>query len=74
MSTTFIAVYRGPTISSARLVATSVDPALVADVASRLLREPSTDGDDPATTSIDQGRRAALRVIRREASATSAQT
>jgi hypothetical protein len=73
MATAFVAVYRGPTVASARLVAVSSDPRLVADVASRLLREPSADGDDPATTSIDRGRRAALRVIRRDASATRAQ-
>jgi hypothetical protein len=74
MSTTFIAVYRGPTISSARLVTVSVDPALVADVVDRVLGEAEAAGDDPVAGAIVRGRRAALRAIRKEALAADART
>ena len=37
---TFLAVYRGDTVGSARLVAVSADPKLIADVSSRLLEAP----------------------------------
>jgi hypothetical protein len=72
MSTTFVAVYRGPTISSARLVAVSVDPSLVTDVVDRVLGEADAAGDDPAAKAILRGRRAALRAIRKEAAAAGA--
>ena len=37
-STSFVALYRGPTITEARLIAVSADPAVVARVAAQLLR------------------------------------
>jgi hypothetical protein len=57
----FIALYRGPTVSEARLVAASGDPDLVAYVAASLL-----DGSrerDPVLARIDDGRREALRLV-----------
>lgn len=61
---TFVAVYRGPTISEARLVTASADPQLVADVVARLLSDALTERtDDPAVASVAAGRRQALRVI-----------
>jgi hypothetical protein len=57
----FVALYRGPTVSEARLVAASGDPALVAEVASRLLAQ--ARDPDPVLAPIDAGRRQALRLV-----------
>jgi hypothetical protein len=46
--TSFIALYRGETVSGARIVALSADPQLVRDFAARLLEsppEPPTGGE-----------------------------
>ncbi len=67
---TFIALYRGPSVSEARLVAVSSDAGLIRDVTAHLIG-PSDEDDlspDPVVRSIDRGRRAALRFILREAS------
>ena len=69
MSVTFVAVYRGETISSARLVAVSTNTRLVADVVDRVLVEPDPTQGDPVANAIVRGRRSALRAIRKEASA-----
>ncbi len=44
--TSFIALYRGETVSGARLVALTADPGLVRDFGTRLLGggEPQTEG------------------------------
>jgi hypothetical protein len=65
--TTFVAIYRGSTVAEARLVAVSADPALVADVSGRLLQRPLDETADPVIGSLERGRRAALRMIKREA-------
>ncbi len=65
--TTFVAIYRGMTVTTARLVAVSSDPALVADVAARLLERPPGDDGDPVAANLERGQRAALRLINREA-------
>ena len=65
--TSFVAIYRGPSVSSARLVAVSSDPSLVADVSARLLKDPEPGDADPVAAHLDRGRRAALRLIRKEA-------
>jgi hypothetical protein len=67
MSTTMLAIYRGSSIASARLVAVSVDPALVADVAARLLGQPEEDGEDRVLVAQRRGERQALRLILGEA-------
>ena len=41
METSFLALYRGETVSGARIVALSADPQLVRDFAGRLLESPS---------------------------------
>jgi hypothetical protein len=67
---TFIALYRGPRLSAAELVAVSTDPNLVAHVAGALLaareREPA-GSDDPAIHALNAGRRQALELVRDEA-------
>ncbi len=67
--TTFIALYRGQTVSDARLVAVSADPRLVGAVAAELLQQKQAEqgGDDAVLASLARGRRGALRVIAREA-------
>ena len=67
MGTSFVALYRGATVATARLIATSADPALVADVAARVLAARDRVEDDPVLASLERGRRAALRVIGHEA-------
>ena len=64
--TTFLALYRGKTIAEAKMVAVTADPALVAAVASHLLSTPHSQDDDPVLTTLERGRRAALRLITRE--------
>ncbi len=64
--TTFVAVYRGRSVGAARLVAVSADPAIVSDIAGRILGQPDESGD-PALVQLDRGRRGALSVIEREA-------
>jgi hypothetical protein len=66
--TTFIAIYRGTSVNQAKLIAVSVDPALIADVSARLLQERDGTGQDPVVEELEHGRQEALRLIRQEAS------
>jgi hypothetical protein len=64
---TFVAIYRGETIAGARLIALSADPALVAEVAARILHEhPDWVEDDPIIACVEHGRKHALRLITSE--------
>lgn len=69
---TILAVYRGDSIASARLIAATSDPDIVGDVATRLLcgLEPGEGEDSPDTALmyLERGRRQALRRILEEAS------
>ena len=65
--TTFVALYRGDTIAGARLIALSADPTLVADVSGRLLQERTAAMADPVVEQVERGRKAALRLIKQEA-------
>ncbi len=65
---TFVALYRGETVAAAKLVAVTADPALVADVSSRLLAQPADEAQDPVVAGMDRARRSALRLIHKEAS------
>jgi hypothetical protein len=67
MATSFVAVYRGQSIASARLIAVSAEPGLVRDVTGRILQEHPQDDADPVVATLEQGRRAALHLIKREA-------
>jgi hypothetical protein len=66
--TTFLALYRGKTIADATMVAVTADPQLVAAVATHLLDTLQPQNVDPVITSLDHGRRGALRLIRQETS------
>lgn len=63
--TSFVALYRGRTIASARLVAVSADRQLAADVAANMCLQ-SITGADPVVSELEHGRRAALRLIEEE--------
>lgn len=65
---TFLVVYRGTTISDARLIALSADPDLVADVTTRMLQARESQHPDPVTRCVEEGRIRALRLIHAEAS------
>ena len=68
MSMSFVALYRGKTISDARLVATCVDPAIIKLVTQNILgavERDAADGD-PVIREIASGRRKALRLIQKE--------
>jgi hypothetical protein len=65
---TFLAIYRGPTVAEAELIAVSSDPTIVAEVAMRLLRTGDLPNIDPVLRAKRRGTRAALRFVRREAS------
>lgn len=61
-----LALYRGETLGSARLVAVSTDPDLVARFADELL-DHGADSRDPVAAAVEEGRRTALRLVRDEA-------
>ena len=63
---TFVALYRGSTVSSAELVAVSADPEIIAQVSRQLLGQQTAPGD-PVVQKLDRGRRSALQVIHTEA-------
>ena len=50
--TSFIALYRGETVSGARIVALSADPQLVRDFAARLLEGPPEGQPEPPIQNI----------------------
>ena len=64
---TFIAIYIGDTISSAKIVAASSDPDLVSQVAAVLLKDKRSSigaaSPDPVSSAMDRGRRQALEII-----------
>lgn len=65
--TTYVAVYRGLTISDSRLVALSANPSLVADVTTRILAERQYEEPDLVVACVEEGRRQALKLIKQEA-------
>jgi hypothetical protein len=65
--TTFVALYRGDSISAAKLLALSADPALVRQVAAQLLEAPESQETDPVARELENGRRRALQLVKVEA-------
>jgi len=66
----FLALYRGASLSSAELVAVSTAPDLITHVAATLLSDPKkkeSETPDKAILALDSGRRRALRVVYKEA-------
>ncbi len=66
--TNFVAIYRGKTIATAKMIAASPDPAIVAGVASQLLDQSHSTSEqgDPTLTALADGRRKALAIIAEE--------
>lgn len=65
---TFLALYRGDSVSAAKLLALTAEPALVSDFAARLLAEPEEqEQQDAVLGELENGRRRALRLVEREA-------
>jgi len=63
----FIALYSGPSVGEAQLIAVSVDRNLVAEVSTRLLQETDNKDPDPVVAELEKGRQQALRLINRRA-------
>ena len=60
---TFLTLSRGADVHSARPIAVSADPVVVAEFAMRLLSAPPDNEADPVRRAVDSGRREALRMI-----------
>ena len=65
--TSFIALYRGETIGSARLVAATTDFEIVRDFAERMLSVPEGQEPDAVLRELELGRRRALHLVRDDA-------
>lgn len=63
----FIALYRGETVTSSRLVALSTDSDVVARFAEEILERNGQRSGDPVEAEIESGRRRALELIQDEA-------
>jgi len=61
--TNFLALYRGDTIASSKILAITADPHIVQDFAAQMLDRPPNLDEDPALASVENGRRKALRVV-----------
>ena len=64
MSATFLALYRGDSVSTAKLLAVTAEAEIVRDVAARLLNEPDTE-EDVVSLELARGRRRALELVHR---------
>jgi hypothetical protein len=64
VTTSFLALYRGATIGSARLVAVASDEEIVREFAGRLLDDPEQPDTDPVASEISRGKQRALEVVR----------
>ncbi len=66
--TTFLALYRGNSVSTAKLLALTAEPELVRDFAGHMLAEPREQEPDPVLQQLEEGRRGALRQVQSGAS------
>jgi hypothetical protein len=68
---TFVALYRGVSLATAKLVAVSIDPAIVGDITRKLLAQQDDADeallDDAALQALTTGQRQALTAMRSEA-------
>ena len=65
--TTFLALYRGDSVSAAKLLALTAEPDLVRDFASRMLAGPEEQESDPVLGELQRGRQRALQLVKSEA-------
>lgn len=68
MSLTFLALYRGDTANSAKLLALTAEPDVVREFVDRMLPLPGEQETDPILRHAEEGRRAALRLLQSGAS------
>ncbi len=66
METNFLALYRGETVSGARIVALSADPRLVRDFADRLLESSSECPKKPDSPATGNKERSVMWLVRDE--------
>ena len=66
--TNFLALYRGESIASAKIVAVSAESGLVRDFAARMLAEPENEEPDAVLQQLEHGRRRALQLVKTETS------
>ena len=64
--TTFLAIYRGDSVASAKLVAISADPALVARTVSALRDEAQRFTEDHVLNTMEIAKHSALELIEEE--------
>lgn len=64
--TSFLALYRGESVTAAKIVAVTAESSLVRDFAARMLSEPEDEADG-VLRELEQGRRRALQLVRTEA-------
>lgn len=64
--TTFVALYRGSTVASAKLIAVSASPELVAAVVEHLLSVQPEAEQDAVVERLEAGKRWALRTVQEE--------
>ncbi len=62
--TTFLALYRGESVSASKLIALTADPTVVGDFATRMLAEPEEPEQDAVLQALERGRRHALQLVR----------
>lgn len=61
---TFLALYRGESVSAAKLLALSAEPDLVREFAERLLAGARHPEADPVLGELENGRRRALELVK----------
>jgi hypothetical protein len=66
LSTTFLVLYRGESVGSAKLLALTAEPDIVRDFANRLLSEPTSE-EDAVVRELERGRQRALQLVKSEA-------
>jgi hypothetical protein len=66
--TSFLALYRGESIASAKIVAVTAESGLVSDFATLMLAEPENEVPDAVLQQLERGRRRALQLVKTEAS------
>jgi hypothetical protein len=72
--TTFLALYRGESVATAKLLALTAEPELVRDFAERMLARPEGREPDAVLAELEHGRRRALRLVRGEAQSAAGMT
>jgi hypothetical protein len=61
--TTFLALYRGESVSAAKLLALTAEPTLVREFAARLLVDSEEQVQDVVLQELEHGRRRALQRV-----------